>query len=1015
MRSATSAEDLEKIAPGVTVVVRDESWLVTDVATTTDGLRIKVRGLSDFVRDTTATYFTALDAVQVADPTAVHAKVDRSEGFRHSKLWLESTMRQTPVAMHSQTLEVATQMLADPLDYQLDAVRRALDPKRLRTRVLLADAVGLGKTLEIGMIVAELIRRGRGARILVVTPRHVLEQFQQEMWARFAIPLVRLDSVGIQKVRQKLPASRNPFTYFPRVIVSMDTLKQPKYRAQLEKVKWDIVVVDEIHNATNVGTGNNALVRTLAPRTDSLILASATPHNGDPRAFMDLLRMLDPLAVKRTGEPDMEVARDLIIRRHRYSPEVANVVGGNWAVREEPRNILVAASEEEDAVANEIRDVWLTPGAMPDNHLFPWTLVKAFLSSPAALEESIEARLNVIAGKVVEGKSAEPTDGSRDRKERMSPAEAARQTAALNRLRELNAKVTPEKSEKYAALADYLVNEVGISKKSKSRAVVFSERVKTLKFLQENLSRDLGLPDGAVKVMSGKDLSDTEQMALIDEFKRTDTPLRILVTGDVASEGVNLHAQCHDLIHYDIPWSLIRIQQRNGRIDRYGQKHPPRIASLLLDPSDEDALGETHVLEKLMQREHDANQLLGDSASLMGEYTVNREEQSIRDVLREARSLDEVVRDPQQLLADARARAAAGGDGSHLLDDASLPADSAAPMTAESLSAGVMALLAMEKPADGGDTAKTVTATTTQAAPSTPSEDTAARSLYPEEIGYLTDALKEAFNNVPQDGPLAGGVSFNVEAEGIVSLVPPADLQRRFDFLPQDYVSYRKVNEKLLLATTLERGASQLRAARESGSEKSWPAAHYLGPLHPVAEWASDRALASMERQEIPAFEGDVDKLTVLVLGTLTSRNGQVVTRSFMAVSEGPLGLKAGTTSRGLSDPTAWLQDVGLTVDAINDGHAEVPEQTAELVAAAVSASTVQLGEVEATARADAEARAAAWSARAEAWDNDGGQMTITQLRTKSIIDGERALLADFVPERRLVRPLAVIIPKQSG
>ena len=104
-------------------------------------------------------------------------------------------------------------------------MRKALDQANLRTRILLADAVGLGKTLEIGMILAELIRRGRGERILIVTPRHVLEQMQDEMWSRFAIPFVRLDSLGIQRVRQKLPATRNPFTYFKRVIISIDTLK----------------------------------------------------------------------------------------------------------------------------------------------------------------------------------------------------------------------------------------------------------------------------------------------------------------------------------------------------------------------------------------------------------------------------------------------------------------------------------------------------------------------------------------------------------------------------------------------------------------------------------------------------------------------------------------------------------------------------------------------------------------------------------------------------------------------
>src|SRR3954451_21885964 len=117
-------------------------------------------------------------------------------------------------------LTVATQGLVDVLPYQLTAARQALDAEHLRPRILLADAVGLGKTIEIGMILSELVRRGRGERIVVVTPRHVLEQMQFELWTRFALPFVRLDSLGIQRVRRQLPANRNPFAYYQRAIIS---------------------------------------------------------------------------------------------------------------------------------------------------------------------------------------------------------------------------------------------------------------------------------------------------------------------------------------------------------------------------------------------------------------------------------------------------------------------------------------------------------------------------------------------------------------------------------------------------------------------------------------------------------------------------------------------------------------------------------------------------------------------------------------------------------------------------
>ena len=132
-------------------------------------------------------------------------------------------IRKTPVPAISAELAVSQDQLLNPLQYQRRAVQKALSG--LRPRLLIADAVGLGKTLEVGMILSELIRRGRGEKILVVTPRHILEQFQRELWTRFAIPLVRLDSEGIQRVQREIPGNRNPFTYYKRAIISIDTLK----------------------------------------------------------------------------------------------------------------------------------------------------------------------------------------------------------------------------------------------------------------------------------------------------------------------------------------------------------------------------------------------------------------------------------------------------------------------------------------------------------------------------------------------------------------------------------------------------------------------------------------------------------------------------------------------------------------------------------------------------------------------------------------------------------------------
>lgn len=931
-----------KFAPGLTVEVRDEEWLITQAIQTQDGWQLQVRGLSDYVRDTTATFYDALDEITVFDPAEVTVVPDRSAQYRHTRLWLETTIRQTPVPLYHPELTVSPKMLADPLEYQRDAVRQALSADIIRPRILLADAVGLGKTLEIGFILSELIRRGRGDRILVVTPKHVLEQMQQELWTRFAIPLVRLDSMGIQKVRQKLPASRNPFTYFPRVIISMDTIKSPKYRAQLEKVHWDAVVIDEIHNATNAGTQNNALARVLAPTTEALILASATPHNGDPESFREILRFLDPTSVLPDGTIDSEAARRLIIRRHRNSPEVSSIVGNNWAVRAEPNNILVDASPEENAVADELHYSWIANSVSSDR-LFPWTLVKAFLSSPAALTETVTNRLK---------KTSEHTP----------------EHQALQRLSDLTTTITPKKSAKYQRLVDYL-KSIGVAKGSTMRVVVFSERVATLTWLAQHLAKDLKLAKGSIAIMHGG-LSDQEQMRLVDEFKREDSPIRILITGDVASEGVNLHAQCHQLIHYDIPWSLIRIQQRNGRIDRYGQQYPPVITTLLLDPASENSIGEVQVLARLMEREHAAYKVLGDASSLMGEHSIKREEDAIREVLRGERDFDATVAKPEEILAHT--------------DD------------------NIDALLAMFAEAE--------------ATPIVEAPPLVENSLYANEIDYLADALNEAFHTVPSAAPAAGGIGFRHHDNEVANLIPPPDLQRRIDFLPQDYVSYRKVKEKMMLATSTRQGNQSLQAAREGQSESTWPEAHYLGPLHPVSQWAADRALTRMGRREIPAATAPhISVPTVLLMATLTNNRGQVVSRAFVIANEGDFGVEA----QVIPNAVDWLTSIGLGSNAVNTGQTQVDDSLIELVAEAVRQTKNAVNPMQNAAAEQANIRVKSWRERMENWEakrNHNAPSTWTLLRSEELKSIENELKLTLNPSQLLVRPLLAVLPiKESS
>lgn len=943
------------IAPGSVVIVRDEEWLVIGVEQTSDGRLLRCQGLSELVRDTTASFYEGLDDIETLDPAAAIVVPDESPHYRRSRLWLEATLRKTAVPLDGSALTVSVDMLADPLGYQQTAARKALDQANLRTRILLADAVGLGKTLEIGMILAELVRRGRGERILIVTPRHVLEQMQGEMWSRFAIPFVRLDTLGIQRVRQKLPATRNPFSYFKRVIISIDTLKSKQYLDHLRRQTWDAVVIDESHNVTNSETLNNQLARVLAPNTDALILASATPHNGKPESFAELIRLLEPTAVRPDGTVIEDEVRRLVIRRHRHSPEVASVVGADWAERKEPQNWLVSASDAENEVARELDTAWLHPAAGTSPYsgaaatLFPWTLAKAFLSSPAALLESIKERIGRM------GKH--PT------------AAQEREIEALLRLEALARKADDTSSGKYARLLSYL-REIGIGPGRPMRVVIFAERVRTLKWLQAHLQADLKMDSKQAVILHGG-LTDVEQQTVVDNFKQASSPIRVLITGDLASEGVNLHAQCHELIHFDIPWSLIRIEQRNGRIDRYEQRHPPQITTLLLNPDTETFSGDLRVLSRLIEKEHEAHSALGDAASLMGKYDVGAEEDEIRKVLAGKASLDDVVRDTQAVKGE----------------------DSVAGMLAR------------------------IMAGATSPGPATDDASTGAEgssSLYPSQVAFLRDALEEAYKT-PAAPVAAGGVGWrDYGPQQIVELVPPADLRQRLEVLPQTYLAERKVAERFKLVTSKARGKALLADALADESDSSWPEAHYLGPLHPVIDWAADRAMASLGRNQVFAARGDVEHPTILLLGTLTNRRGQVVASSYLTAEFPNPDNPAFCMVTPHESATAMTAAVGYTESLSNPGAVAGADTLRPLIAHAVRSAAAEMAAVFAAAQDAITGRVEEWSRRVTDWTEEAAALIQrSELRQRRVsVEEEKSIAARMVPERQLVRPLLVVVPQ---
>jgi ERCC4-related helicase len=803
--------------PGARIEVRGAEWLVRNCTKTThSGYKISATGVSEFVREESAVFFTELEVPPpvLLDPQETRLFRDTSPMFADSRLYLEATLRRTPLPQSERGLAMPGSFLLDELSYQQRPAELAL--RNLRPRILLADVVGLGKTLEIGLILAELIRRGRGDRILVVTPQQVLEQFQLELWTRFAIPLIRLDSVGIDRIQREIPAGRNPFTYYKRIIISVDTLKNVgRFGQHLDNMHWDAVVIDESHNLIGSGNQNlrHRLAERLARKSDALLLASATPHNGDAASFAELIKMLDPAAIADERNYQAKDIDHLYIRRTKISNEVSNEIGARWKERGPSVSLRCAASPAEEKVFAELTSTWLgdpsqAPGAGTDRRLFPYTLLKTFLSSHKALAATARKR------------SANSGDDS--------------EKTALVRLATLAEQIGDDDSAKLNRLIEHL-KEIGVKAGSPNRAVVFSESVPTLEWLREVLPERLGLTkerpvqygtetetERQVELMHGG-LSDTRQQHVIERFALADSLVRVLLTGDVASEGVNMHRQCHHLVHYDLPWSLIRIEQRNGRIDRYGQVHNPRFAALILTSSTENAKDDTTVAEKLLSREQTAHRQLGTAEGVTRQFTVKKEEDRLVKDLLAGKTVEQSV--------DAAAGTDAGLDFlADLLGGVGDHPDATAPK----------------------------------------------RAQLPRLFGSTEEFARAALESA------APGLDVYDDGE-LLAFTPPDDLVQRLSVLPASYLRTHKVAERLRV--TFDRRLAQRKLDEARQSKTLWPDIGYLSDLHPVIDWLTDKVLLRVPRQQAPVLLAKVTEPVFLLEGVYSNTLGQPTVVEWMAVS----------------------------------------------------------------------------------------------------------------------------------
>ncbi len=976
-RSAYPAGTKPTFAPGAQVRIRHEQWLVKSVDESRDGMMVEVSGVSSFVRGTDAVFYSGLDQIDVLDPRKTRLVPDDTSRHAKARLYLEAVIRKTALPQTEHGIALADSFLMDRQEHQLRPAELALSMRNPQPRLLIADVVGLGKTLEIGITLAELIRRGRGERILVVTPAHVLEQFQRELWTRFALPLVRLDSTGIQRIQQEIPAGRNPFAHFKRVIVSVDTLKSATYAHHLENITWDAVVIDESHNLVNKGTRNNLLARRLAEQTDALILASATPHNGDAESFAELIRMLDPAAIADPKNYKVADLDHLYIRRTKSDREVRDGLKNKpWAERGDSLPVAAPATRKEVAVLERLASEW-TPGdpnrsSVCADPLVGYNFLKAFLSSHVALRESLAKRrayLDNPKSVTAKGKAKTAPDTPERR------AALAAESKALAELEALVADFTDQDSAKLDALVRIL-KDLKVGPGAERRVVIFSERVDTLDWLAEEVPARLGFKkknlakpdktrpwkayDGVVEVMHGDTTNEQQQREIVDRFGRREEPVRLLFTGDIASEGVNLHHQCHDLIHYDLPWSLIRIEQRNGRIDRYGQAVSPEFRALVLTADvpwrrDEES-GEMLTLDdrlvgaRLLRREEQAHEIEtgeGSAEAVTGLYDHNKEEDRLTRDLVKGGTVERSIKQSQQESGGVLAGLLAGAN-------ARLADPTAAPATL-----GTAAVPEADVPHVFADTKAYF--------------HTAVDLIYPQ-------AEREALDWKPET------------AGGRIEFTPPDDLQYRFRELPKSYLDQEKIlttskyDGTLRLTFDKQYAADRLEAARNAKQGKTdeptsqWPNVSYVSDIHPVLDWVTDKVLAKLKYDEafVLAYQPDVGKAkridaalpaaltgpVYLLQGVYSNAAGKPTVVEWMAVT----GL-AESTPRVWRMDSAFLAACGVGPDMPGRAQPVDPDLLQELVPAAVDAAESHLCERRADYDKEVDSYLAPYEDRVQVWE----------------------------------------------
>jgi len=548
-----------------------------------------------------------------------------------------------------------------PTNYQLVPVILALDQPRVR--MLLADDVGLGKSIEAGLVITELMARGLARRLLIICPASLREQWRETLEYFFHIEARIMSARHRRGMEKELPVGANPWEFYSAFIVSVDYAKTPAIKNQILEVPWDIVVIDEAHQVAKPHqTGPDHKVRmdrwelakaiASSPKVRHLLLLTATPHNGYTDSFASLLGLLDVDAVSGPEHnPNIrrEIAKHHVVQRRRKDVEEWFRREGRESVfpERDQDEVVIQPSDVERSVIQEVERYGelvlehAQDAPVPIRILARWTVLhlhKRALSSPEALRRSLRNRREgllrrlkglaeedvglppeVARANVLDEDTGERLDSEEagQRAERLAVGEQAALEAELRALDELMAKakkVTPKKDAKLQHLLKNLLRE---RLRYHPKVIIFTRYRDTMEYVTKQIKKSRRYTDTQVITLHGG-LNERQRRERFLEFERA--AKAVIVATDAISEGINLQHACCQIIHYELPWNPNRLEQRNGRVDRFGQREPKVIIRTLVMDETLDAAILKVLVEKARRIREDygfAPPYFGDEANIL--------------------------------------------------------------------------------------------------------------------------------------------------------------------------------------------------------------------------------------------------------------------------------------------------------------------------------------------------------------------------------------------------------------